>query len=175
MKHVHTLLLCITTAITAGIIETDSLKVLETLQQDFATELSWNTTDSNTPWQRVHTLYDKGETTKMIPTMDIFDRDDTFSTKGYGFLPNPISVQDEKSALILPSEIDGIVSVTMYDNRGNVVDYFQYSSEKGGLLEWDLKNLEGNRVHSGMYLAVVRIVSTSGKYMKKELLVGVKE
>lgn len=175
MKLIHTLIILMTMALSAAALESESLTKVTLLKPDFATELSLHYSTSTPPLQRVSTCADKELTETASPTVNALSFDVDFHTHGLGFLPNPISLEHEKSALILPNEIDGIVSVTMYDNSGDVVDYFQYSSEKGGLLEWDLKNLEGNRVHSGLYLAVVRIVSKNGKFMKKELLVGVKE
>lgn len=90
-----------------------------------------------------------------------------------GILVYPTIVTNKNSGVhfSIGQKCHGVVSITIYDALGEVIDEGIMGSGGGTVFVWDLTNLDGKAVGSGTYVAFAKIVGSDGtEYVAKELI-----
>lgn len=80
--------------------------------------------------------------------------------------PSPISLKKHSTATI--SNLTQVADVWIYNLQGNLINTLQDRDGNGGV-EWDLKDRQGNKVKSGIYLYQVKGFDANGVAFESEL------
>lgn len=90
------------------------------------------------------------------------------------FAPNPVNSNAEEVTFSTPVSLSGEWKIKIYDNLGNLIDHQQFHSKGGYKYKWNLRNVFGQRVGSGIYLAVISIETSNGEKEIFKKKIGVK-
>jgi len=91
------------------------------------------------------------------------------------FAPNPVSLEDGEIFFTIPENLNGELTVTIFDNLGNVIDLQEFESGAGSTYRWDLRNSSGVLVSSGTYVAVIEVAFEDGSREVVKRSIGVKQ
>ena len=92
------------------------------------------------------------------------------SADGVGYPGTPGIYSDEQVA-----GWQEITDVAIYDNLGNIIDRQSFHSNGGYTYKWDLRNENGIKVASGIYVAIIRYQTDDGSVEMFKRMIGVKQ
>lgn len=110
-----------------------------------------------------------------IVAITVANTNSTSMNKELLFAPNPVPPEAKEVYFITPSDLSGEWEVTIFDNIGNVIDRAEFNSNGGFTYKWDLRNMQGIKVTSGLYLAKITWKRPNGSVEIFKRYVGVEK
>lgn len=89
--------------------------------------------------------------------------------------PNPVSVTADNVKLFIPEKYSGNkAKISVFDYNGDELDFQEIMLKGNEYYIWDLRNSNGKKVTSGLYVAVLRIINKDGTEITKKVNIGIK-
>lgn len=88
------------------------------------------------------------------------------------FAPNPANISTDKVYLQIPNTISGSLKIQIFDATGNLLDESTFHSNEK-TFSWDLTNMYGQKVSSGIYRVYIIYQNERGEIHKFKRMIGV--